>query len=318
MTATEADLALRVRAMVLEADGVLSLSLDDPTGADLPRWEPGAHVDVELAPGLVRQYSLCGDLRDSSRYRIAVLREVASRGGSAHVHELTRPGDIVRVGHPRNNFPLLDATRYILIAGGIGITPLLSMAHALEAAGAAWRLYYGGRRRESMPFLDDPAVKNAASSVLTGDEGGRLDLEAIGSEVDGDVGVYCCGPARLIEAVEARARSWPQGVLHVERFHSRDEPSVGLPGDGFTVECRRSDRTVWVAPGQSILAALRAAGLDPTSSCEEGVCGTCETKVLEGQVDHRDSVLTDAERESSNSMMTCCSRAISERLVLDL
>lgn len=319
MTASGFD--LRVRSLTLEADDILSVVLDDPNGADLPGWEPGAHIDVQLSPGLVRQYSLCGEPGEPSSYRIAVRREAQSRGGSSYVHERLRPGDLVSVRAVRNNFPLVVAQRYIFVAGGIGITPVLPMIHQVQHRGADWRLLYLGRQRRSMAFLTDSAVTDPRCSVITKDldDARRLALDSALGDIDGNAAVYCCGPERLLDDVEGRAALWPTGVLHVERFHPKqDQAGANSENAGFVVECHRSGREVKVGVDETVLSALRAAGLEVSSSCEEGVCGACELKVLAGDVEHRDSVLTDAERQTSDTMMVCCSRARSPRLVLDI
>jgi len=297
------------------ADGVLGLVLRDAHGADLPPWEPGAHVDVELGPGLVRQYSLCGDPADRRAWRIAVLREPRSRGGSSYVHERLATGAELRVDGPRNHFPLLDAAGYLFIAGGIGITPMLPMIDAAEAAGRSWRLVYGGRRRASMAFLDRLGGHGDRVSVRPEDETGLLDLDSLLAVPSPGVLVYCCGPEPLLAAVERRCGSWPVGSLRVERF----APLPGEFADGdFEVELAQSGRVVPVPAGVSILRAVQDAGVAVLSSCQEGTCGTCETAVVLGRVEHRDSVLTDAERTAGDVMMICVSRALDNRLVLDL
>lgn len=296
----------------LTADGVVALTLRHPLGEQLPSWEPGAHVDVLLGSGIERQYSLCGDPADRSGWRIGVLREPAGRGGSAYVHDELGTGDKVRVRGPRNNFRLEEAPRYLFVAGGIGITPLLPMLAAAEAAGAEWTLLYGGRTRRSMAFTGELAGYGERVSVVPQDEAGLLDLGVLDDVPEGTL-VYCCGPGPLLDAVEARCRS---GVLRVERF----QPKVQEEGEDreFEVELAQSGITVTVAPGVSVLAAVQAAGVDALYSCEEGTCGTCETDVVEGVPDHRDSVLTKEEQEAGETMLICVSRCRGERLVLDL
>jgi ferredoxin-NADP reductase len=311
------------------ADGVLGLTLRAPDGAGLPLWQPGAHIDVELEPGLVRQYSLCGDPADRRSWRIAVLLEPAGRGGSRYVHERLTTGATVRVDGPRNRFGLLDAAEYLFIAGGIGITPILPMVDAARASGRRWRLVYGGRRRASMAFLDRLAGYVDLVSIRPQDETGLLDLEAILGEPRPGVLVYCCGPEPLLAAVEQRCARWPAGSLQVERFAPRAGPAGaagpaadgatdGATDAGFEVELARSGRVLPVPAGVSVLRALEDAGIAVLSSCQEGTCGTCETTVLHGRVAHRDSVLTAAERAAGDVMMICVSRARDRRLVLDL
>lgn len=288
------------------ADGVVALTLRRPDGEPLPEWAPGAHVDLVLRPDLMRQYSLCGDVADRSTWRVAVLREPAGRGGSAYVHDELSAGDRVCVSLPRNNFTLVDAARYLFVAGGVGITPLLAMIASVDRRGADWRLLYGGRTRASMAFRDELSVYGDRVLVLPQDETGLLDL----SEVDDGATVYCCGPEPLLAALERRC---PPGVLHVERFAPRQ-----VSGAPFEVELARSGRTLTVPADRSVLAAVEEAGVAVLSSCREGTCGTCETDVLDGTPDHRDSLLTEQERAAGETMMICVSRSRGGRLVLDL
>lgn len=295
------------------ADGVLALTLRHPLGKTLPVWEPGAHIDVVLGPGLERQYSLCGDPADRSAWRIAVLREPDGRGGSAHVHEQVGQGDKVRVRGPRNNFALEPAPRYRFVAGGIGITPILPMLAAAEAAGAEWTLLYGGRTRRSMAFGEELARYGDRVTIAPEDETGLLDLPSVLDDVPEGTLVYCCGPGQLLDAVEERCAS---GVLRVERFRPKEQETDG--DTEFEVELARTGRTLTVAPDVSVLDAVRDAGVEVLFSCTEGTCGTCETDVLDGIPEHRDSVLTPQERESGETMMICVSRCRGRRLVLDL
>jgi ferredoxin-NADP reductase len=311
MSVYEAELVIGERK--LAADGVLALTLRHPLGEELPVWEPGAHIDVVLGPGLERQYSLCGDPADRGGWRIAVLREPDGRGGSAHVHEHLGQGDKVRVRGPRNHFRLEPAPRYRFIAGGIGITPILPMLATAEAAGAEWTLLYGGRTRRSMAFTEELGRFGDRVTVAPQDETGLLDLASVlGDAPDGTL-VYCCGPGPLLDAVEERC---PSGVLHVERFQPKEQET----GDDteFEIKLAQSGRTLTVPPDVSVLDAVRSAGVEVLYSCTEGTCGTCETDVLEGEPDHRDSVLTDEERDCGETMMICVSRCRGKRLVLDL
>ncbi|MDH6588487.1 ferredoxin-NADP reductase [Streptomyces sp. SAI-133] len=295
------------------ADGVLALTLRHPLGEQLPAWEPGAHIDVLLGPGLERQYSLCGDPSDRSCWRIAVLREPEGRGGSAHVHQQLRQGDKVRVRGPRNHFALRPAPRYRFVAGGIGITPILPMLAAAEEAGAEWTLLYGGRTRGSMAFTEELSRYGDRVTVAPQDETGLLDLAPVLDGVPEGTLVYCCGPGPLLDAVEERC---PAGLLHVERFTPKDRPEG--ENTQFEVELAQTGTTITVAPDVSVLDAVRAAGVEVLFSCTEGTCGTCETDVLDGTPDHRDSVLTDEEREAGETMMICVSRCRGKKLVLDL
>ena len=303
---------LRVAGRTEGAEGVVVLELADPTGADLPAWTPGAHVDLLLTGELTRQYSLCGDPADRSVYRIGVLREPAGRGGSAYVHDRLREGDDVDVQGPRNHFELAPSPRYLFIAGGIGITPILPMAAAARAAGADHELHYGGRSRRSMAFLAE-----LEGTLHPQDEVGLLDLDALLGTPRPDTLVYCCGPEPLLAAVEEHCAGWPAGTLHVERFAPKDAGDV-VRAEGFEVELSLTGTTITVTPEQSVLAALEAAGVDVLSSCQEGTCGTCETAVLAGEVDHRDSLLTPDEQAAHDTMFVCVSRAAGPRLVLEL
>lgn len=310
---SDADPRLRVLAARAVAEGVRELLLGPAAGGPLPAWTPGAHVDLVLRPGLVRQYSLCGDPADRTRWRVAVLREAAGRGGSAHVHDVLRPGDLVTARGPRNHFPLRPAPAYLFVAGGIGITPLLPMIAATARAGADWRLLYGGRRRASMAYLDELARYGGRVEVRPQDELGLLDLDAALAAAPPDAHVYCCGPEPLLRAVEDRCAG-PR--LHVERFSPK--PVDPAATSAFDVVLRRSGLRLRVGAGTSVLAALQAAGVAVLDSCREGTCGTCETAVLAGRPDHRDSVLDEAERAGGASMMVCVSRSLTPELELDL
>ncbi|MGW0610885.1 PDR/VanB family oxidoreductase [Streptomyces sp. NPDC002788] len=311
MSADETELVVERREFA--ADQVLALTLRHPLGEPLPPWEPGAHIDVVLGPGLERQYSLCGDTADRSAWRIAVLREPGGRGGSAHVHERLGEGAKLRVRGPRNNFRLEPAPRYRFVAGGIGITPVLPMLAAAEAAGAEWTLLYGGRTRRSMAFGGELARYGDRVTIAPEDEAGLLNLAPVLDDVPPGTLVYCCGPGPLLDAVEARC---PSGMLRVERFRPKEQRTGG--DTAFEVELARSGRKVTVAPDVSVLDAVRAAGVEVLYSCTEGTCGTCETDVLAGEPDHRDSVLTDDERAAGETMLICVSRCRGDRLVLDL
>lgn len=315
----ELDLVLERREPV--ADDVELLVLRRPDGGALPAWEPGAHVDLVLAGDLVRQYSLCGDPADTSVLQVAVLREEHGRGGSQYVHDKLTEGEIVRVRGPRNHFPLVAAKRYLFLAGGIGITPILPMIARLDAAGAEWRLVYGGRTRSSMAFREELERRYPGKVVVhPQDEAGLLDLSALlaepGATVD-DLAVYCCGPEGLLGAVEERCASRPTVALHVERFSPKEGATDG-PRESFEVELAQSGATLAVPADRSILDVAEEFGVQVLSSCQEGTCGTCETAVLSGVPDHRDSVLTDEEQAANDTMMICVSRSCSRRLVLDL
>jgi ferredoxin-NADP reductase len=285
------------------AQGVVGLTL---AGDALPSWTPGTHIDLHLPGGLVRQYSLCGDPADSGNWRVAVLREPDGRGGSVAVHDLVAEGDTLTVGDQRNHFPLEDAERYLFLAGGIGITPILPMVTEVARRGRPWHLAYGGRTRASMAFRDEVSRWPEHVTLY---ERGRMDLDQLLGSVAPGTAVYCCGPATMLDAVEKHSCS-----VHVERFAA----AANDAGEQFEVELASTGRVITVPAGRSVLAALRGAGHEVLSSCEEGTCGTCETGVLDGVPDHRDTVLTPAEQAKNDVMMICVSRARTTRLVLDL
>jgi ferredoxin-NADP reductase len=311
---------LYVASTAVVAEDVVELVLVDPDDRALPSWEPGAHIDLLLENCLERQYSLCGDPGDAGRWRLAVGLGRPSRGGSAYVHDAIRQGDRVRVRGPRNNFAMVRSDRYLFIAGGIGITPILPMVHAAASAGAEWRLLYGGRALETMAFRNELSRYGSRVTFTPEDRDGLLDLEgALGSLSDG-THVYCCGPEPLLEVAERVSSQRPGITLHVERFAPKEPLDRGKPGDEpFEVVCRKSGITLQVHGGESILEVARAAGVRCLSSCTEGTCGTCETEVIEGVPDHRDSFLSEDERADNETMMICVSRAApGSRIVLDL
>ena len=311
----ELELVLEKKEAV--ADDVVRLVLRHPDGYELPAWAPGAHVDLVLAEGLVRQYSLCGDPDDLSTLHVAVLREEAGRGGSQHVHDELGEGDVVHVRGPRNHFPLVQAERYLFIAGGIGITPILPMIAQVEASGADWQLVYGGRTRSSMAFQAELQDRYPGKVVIhPQDEAGLLDLPTLLAD-PGATAVYCCGPEGLLAAVEERCASLPKGTLHVERFAPKEGAADG-PRESFEVELAQTGTILTVPADRSVLDVVEDSGVQVLSSCQEGTCGTCETTVLSGIPNHRDSVLTDDEQAANDTMMICVSRSCSSRLVLDL
>jgi ferredoxin-NADP reductase len=317
-THDEVDLRLTVVSRTEGAEGVVVLDLRDPLGTELPAWAPGAHIDLNLPDGVIRQYSLCGDPADRSVWQIGVLREPTGRGGSVYVHDELTEGSEVDVRGPRNNFPLVPAPRYVFIAGGIGITPILPMLSAAQAAGSQVELHYGGRSRRSMAFLESlAAITETPVTVHPQDEVGLIDLDAILGTPRPDTLVYCCGPEPLLQAVEKHCGNWPSGSLHVERFSPKEVGEPVLAG-AFEVELAQSGMTLTVPPDRSILDVVEEAGVPVLSSCQEGTCGTCETPVLDGQVDHRDSLLTPDEQEANDTLFICVSRAACPRLVLDL
>lgn len=307
---------LRVVAMRQEAEGVISLELADPTGASLAPWQAGAHIDLWSTPERAGQYSLLGDPGDRDSYRIAVLREEHSGGVSDFVHGRLRVGDSIPVGGPRNHFELRPAKSYVFVAGGIGITPMIPMLRAAASAGAAASLAYCGRSRRSMAFVDELAEQHDGVTVYAKDEGRRLDLGAlVRAAADEDAEIYACGPERLLVELESLAEQ--HGArLHVERFTGVEAHRAG--DRSFEIELARSGGVVVVPEDRTALEALREHGLDIRNSCHEGNCGSCETRVLAGEVEHRDVLLTTAQRGKNDRMMVCVSRAKHTRLTLDL
>lgn len=316
----EREIEMVVRAARTESENVRSIELvpaDD--AAVLPPWTPGAHIDIVLdvdgAP-LTRQYSLCGDTAADDSWTIAVLRAPDSRGGSTFVHDNLSEGDRVLVRGPRNHFALARSASYLFIAGGIGVTPILPMIEEAEAAGAQWRLVYGGRNRASMAFLGRLAAYGDRVEIVPEDELGTIDLGALLGEPSAKTLVYCCGPAGLLDAVEQRCASWPKGALQLERFSAVDVDDSD--NGSFDVVLQRTGLTVTVPADKSIYEVVRENDVSVLASCLEGICGTCETAVLDGEVEHRDAILDDEERASNTTMMICVSRCRGARLTLDL
>ncbi|WP_223691555.1 PDR/VanB family oxidoreductase [Leifsonia poae] len=308
---------LRVEELRREAEGILSLRLTDPAGATLPAWAPGSHIDLRLPSGIERQYSLCSDPADRVGWRIAVLREDNGRGGSREVHGTVRPGDLVEVSDPIDTFSFQPGQETVFVAGGVGITPILPMVRAVRASGLPWRLLYLGRSRETMAYVNDPLLAHPRVDVFAADEGRRADLRTELGTLAPGTAVFACGPARLLDAMEDVATDWPARTLRVERFHAKPL-AAPVSTDAFEVDARRSGLTVTVEPGCSILDTLERAGISVPNSCREGVCGTCETTIVDGAADHRDSILSPEEREENETMMICVSRSIESRLVLDI
>ncbi|RKR92306.1 ferredoxin-NADP reductase [Micromonospora pisi] len=311
----EVELDLVVRERERAADGVVRLTLARPDGGPLPAWAPGAHIDLVVEDGVTRQYSLCGDPADLRRWSVCVLLEPASRGGSRFVHDRLAVDVAVRVRGPRNHFALESAPSYLFVAGGIGVTPIVPMLAAAEAAGTPWRLVYGGRTRASMAFVDELTTRYGDRvEVRPQDETGLLDLDRIMADLAPSTLVYCCGPEPLLLAMEAVCRP---GALRVERFAPKEQ-GAPVRQASFEVELAASGLVLTVPPDRSVLETIEAAGVSVLFSCTEGTCGTCETTVLAGEPDHRDSLLTEQERAANDTMFICVSRSLGPRLVLDL
>lgn len=317
-----ADLNLRVTRVEAEARDVLRLELANPHGRELPAWEPGAHLVVHLPGGLVRHYSLAGDWRERHRYVLGVGRATGGRGGSDYVHGLLRQGMDLRCSEPVNNFRLVPgADRYLFIAGGIGITPIIAMVRWCVALGKPWRLAYAVRSRQRLAFYEELREYAGRVHFHCDDEaGGPLDMAALMADIEPGTEVYCCGPAPLMNAVQELGAGLPADALHFEWFSApaANPDEAEQPAEGFEVQLQRSGRRFHVPPDQSILEVLEQNGIDHPYSCREGLCGTCETTVCEGELDHRDYVYSEAQREGQRTMMICVSRAKSPRLVLDL
>lgn len=313
----ERDLVVQDRQEI--ARDVVALDLVSHNGRNLPPWTPGSHVDLRLGDGLVRQYSLCSDPADRSTWRVAVLREDQGRGGSVAAHAV-QVGSRVRVKGPRNHFAFETSAsdRVVFLAGGIGITPIRAMVYEAASAGADWTLHYAGRAGATMAFADAlSALDPDRVHLYRADAGERLDLAALLTGWPTGVRLFACGPRTMMEAVEGACAGWPDGQLRTEHFVAREFGEPVWP-DPFDVELALSGQTLQVPPDRSILDVLDDAGVIVPSSCREGTCGTCETPVLDGDIEHRDSVLTPAEQAQSMSMMVCVSRAAGPRIVLDL
>lgn len=307
--------SLVVRKLTRLTESILEVQLESESSDVLPSWSPGAHIGLRLPNGLVREYSLVSDPMDCGRWVVAVHREPSSRGGSAYIHESLRVGDRLEVEGPRNHFVLEPAGRYLLVAGGIGVTPIVAMTRNLERIGADWSVLYAGRDSQHMAYLDE--LRDRAGSRLrvhSDAAGGRPPIAEFLADLDSDCLVYCCGPEGLVRAVSGVLEN--PAMLRVERFQAPVQAiSERAP---FQVELARTGQVVEVSDSESLLDALDRVDVRVARSCTEGICGTCEVGVLGGRVDHRDFLLTPEERGRNNVMMACVSRAADERLVLDL
>ncbi len=312
----ETALRVRVKAVVWETDDIRLFDLQPTDGVALPPFTAGAHVDLCLPSGPVRSYSLVNAQSERHRYLIGVSRDRASRGGSAWLHDTLRCGDVLTVQPPRNNFSLDETAPFtVLVAGGIGVTPMMSMIKRLTALRASWHLHYGARTRRTAAFMEDLAAFSDRVDMRFEDEAGRLDVRAIVAGAPPGSHFYGCGPSGLMAAFATATADVPARRVHLEYFTAREPAATE---GGFVVELARSGRAVAVQAGQSILDALKAAGIVVAHSCEQGVCGTCEVGIVSGIADHRDTILTESERAEGKTMMICCSGAKSAKLVLDL
>ncbi|MDF3834349.1 PDR/VanB family oxidoreductase [Cupriavidus basilensis] len=311
---------VRIASKTDAADRIAVFELVAADGGSLPPFTAGAHIDVHLGNGLLRQYSLCNDPAETHRYQLGVLRDPASRGGSIAMHALA-VGDMLEISAPKNHFPLqADAGHSVLLAGGIGVTPILAMAQSLAHAGASFEFHYCTHSAARTAFRERLALDDLRERTYLyhDDEGQYADLRLLLAAPRPDTHLYVCGPAGFMNAVldAARAAGWPESNLHREYFAAPETQSV--PGVAFQVKVQSTGQIVDIAPDETVVQALAAHGIEIQTSCEQGVCGTCLTRVLEGEPDHRDAYLTDEERVANNQFLPCCSRAKSAMLVLDL
>jgi ferredoxin-NADP reductase len=316
---TEGTSDMRLTAILYGAEDINLFEFRTLDAGETPPFTAGAHVDVYLPNGTLRQYSIASAETDRHRYLLGVKREAAGRGGSRCLHDEVRVGSVLKIGLPRNNFPLHeDATASMFIAGGIGVTPIHSMIDKLQALGRNWRLHYAVRRREQALLLERFAKPDDRLQLHVDlENGGRvMDVAAIIAGAPSDAHLYCCGPAPMLAAFEAACAGRSATRVHIERFSAPD--NVAATGGAFTVELSKSKRSIAVEAGQTLLQALQAAGVKVKTSCEQGVCGTCETRVIAGIPDHRDMILSDDEKATNETMMVCCGGSLSPTLVLDL
>jgi ferredoxin-NADP reductase len=313
-------LELRLRQIRLEAEDICSYEFVSAHGAALPTFTAGAHIDLHLPQNMVRSFSLANPPQDGACYRIAVQREAPGRGGSAWMHDHLRVGQVLHAGAPANNFALDETAEHsVFVAGGIGITPILSMIARLEALGRSWRLHYASRTPQRAAFVDTlRELDRGRGRVIHCDSsqpGTRADIAGIVGAADALTHLYCCGPARMIDAFVTAAAARPAHTVHHERFSAATAPSVE---GGFEVVLQRSGKRFAVEPGKSILDTLLDNDVSVAYACSNGVCGTCRTSIVSGVPDHRDEFLNDEERQSGQSVMICCSGSHTPTLVLDL
>jgi vanillate O-demethylase ferredoxin subunit len=317
------ELTVKVERKSIEAVDICTYELVDVNGRPLPAFSAGSHIDVHLPNGITRQYSLCNDPAESHRYLLGVLRDPASRGGSQAMHDLVSEGQVLRISAPKNHFPLAhEAGRSILLAGGIGITPILCMAERLAVVGANFEMHYATRSRDRTAFHDRITASTYAARVQFHFDDGlpaqKLDIGALLATPQPGVHVYVCGPKGLMDAVlgTARTNGWPEAQLHYEFFSAEIDKSDS--DASFQVKLASSGRIVVVPKDKTVVHALADAGVEVLTSCEQGVCGTCLTRVLEGEPDHKDMYLTPEEQAANDQFTPCCSRSKSTMLVLDL
>jgi vanillate O-demethylase ferredoxin subunit len=320
---TTLSMIVKINKKVDEADGIVRLELVDPHGRELPAFTAGSHIDVQVAPDTIRQYSLSNAPWDNSRYQLGVLRESKSRGGSTAVHDTLNEGDYLHISAPRNHFELRPAAKKsLLLAGGIGITPIYAMAQQLDRDGQPFEFHYSARSRANMAFadeLEDASFSDQCHFYLSDEpDTGRLDMAALAKDVEPDTHLYVCGPERFTDhALKTfKDSGWPVDHLHTEYFVAED---IDTSDDGsFKVRIASTGEEFDIPADETIADVLIDNDIDLLTSCEQGICGTCVTKVLEGTPDHRDRYLDDDEHAANNVMTPCCSRSKSSLLVLDL
>ena len=306
-----------IRTIRWEAEGVNSFVLEPVGGGLLPAFDPGAHIDVQLKPGLARSYSLVNDPAIRGYYEIAVHHAIEGRGGSKHIHLEWRVGDVVEISEPKNNFPMVeDASHTVLVAGGIGVTPMLPMIARLERLKKSWELHYVAASPDRAAYVDRVEGYDRVEIAYDGIPGGqRLDLKAICGAAPADAHLYCCGPTGMLDAFVAINADRPKGHAHIEYFSAETELATD---GGYTLELAKSGKTIAVEEGETMLDALLSAGVDVGFACSEGICGTCQVKVLDGVPDHRDHFLSEDEKAANKLVMVCCSGSKTANLVLDI
>lgn len=310
---------MRLTAILYGAEGTNLFEFRTLDASEVPPFTAGSHVDVNLPNGSIRQYSIANPETDRGRYLLGVKLDAKGRGGSRCLHEDVKVGSVLKIGRPRNNFPLAEgAAASIFIAGGIGITPIHCMIEKLQALGQNWRLHYAARNRAEAVFLSrfEQAGDRVHFHADSEHDDQVMDVAAIVRAAAPDAHLYCCGPAPMLTTFEDACADRPKSLVHLERFSAPD--AIAATGGAYTVELAKTRRSIAVQPGQTLIQALQAAGIKVKISCEQGICGTCETRVLAGTPDHRDSILSDDEKASNETMMICCGGSLSPTLVLDL
>ncbi len=310
-----------INAIKDQALNIRTYELVSPTGDTLPAFTAGSHIDVFLPNGLIRQYSLSNASNERIRYVVGVQKEQDGRGGSQFIHDNFQVGDEIEISAPRNHFELDEsAQRYKLIGGGIGITPIISMARRLKTLGKPFQLYYACRNESRAAFMEELKSSELSSHLVLSydDVHGPLQTQALFGRAEPGVHIYCCGPGGLMDAVKSATTAWPTNTVRFEHFSADESTGPKEGDDSFEVVIQSTGKVLQIPADKSILTVLEENGIFVDHACCEGICGTCETGLLEGEVDHRDMILTDDEKEENQVLMVCCSRAKSSRLTLDL